>query len=71
MARPSVIPAVRERLELYLEELETAYLSQPDGNRVATIPATSDGKATRPVIVDNHEAITNRSFLVVLSTFQR
>ena len=44
MARPSVIPAVRERLELYLEELETTYLSQPDGNRVATIPATPDGK---------------------------
>lgn len=44
MARPSVIPAVKERLEAYLDELETAYQSQPEGKRKATLPATNDGK---------------------------
>ncbi len=44
MARPSIIPAVKERLEAYLDELETAYQSQPDGKRIATLPATNDGK---------------------------
>jgi hypothetical protein len=44
MARPSVIPAVKERLEIHLDKLETAYQSQPEGKRIATLPATNDGK---------------------------
>ena len=44
MARPTVIPAVRERLELYLDERQAEYLSQLGKNRTATLPQTSDGK---------------------------
>lgn len=44
MARPTVIPAVRERLELYLDERQAEYLSQPSKDRTATLPQTSDGK---------------------------
>ena len=43
MARPSVIPAVRERLEVFLEERESLYLAMPEP-RIATLPATPDGK---------------------------
>lgn len=44
MARPSVIPAVRERLEAYLNEREAEYLAQPEDTRSVTLPATPDGK---------------------------
>lgn len=44
MARPSVIPQVRVRLEAYLNEREVAYQAQPEGQRVPTLPATPDGK---------------------------
>ena len=44
MARPSVIPQVRNRLEAYLEAQEVAYLAQPEGQRTPTLPATPDGK---------------------------
>ncbi|WP_042591714.1 hypothetical protein [Ralstonia solanacearum] len=44
MARPSVIPAVRERLEAYLNEREAEYLARPENARHVTIPATADGK---------------------------
>jgi hypothetical protein len=44
MPRPSVIPAVKERLEHHLNELELAYRRQPEGSRLPTIPATGDGK---------------------------
>lgn len=44
MGRPSVIPAVRERLERYLNALEAQYQSQSDASRLATLPTTSDGK---------------------------
>ncbi|MBW8843574.1 MAG: hypothetical protein JF607_01195 [Burkholderiales bacterium] len=44
MARPSVIPVVRQRLEAYLEQCETAYLEQPESTRSATLPRTGDGK---------------------------
>ena len=44
MARQSVIPAVKERLELYLDERQAEYLAQPDGSRTATLPKTPDGK---------------------------
>lgn len=44
MARPSVIPQVRVRLEGYLNERETEYLSQPEDERTPTLPATPDGK---------------------------
>lgn len=44
MARQKVIPAVKERLELYLDERQSEYLQQPDGNRTATLPKTLDGK---------------------------
>jgi len=44
MARPSVIPAVRQRLEAYLEQCESAFLVQPEDARSATLPSTRDGK---------------------------
>lgn len=44
MARPSVIPAVKERLESYLEQCESAYLAQPESTRRPTLPSTGDGK---------------------------
>ena len=44
MARPSVIPQVRVRLEAYLNDRETEYLAQPDCSRQPTLPATPDGK---------------------------
>lgn len=44
MARPSVIPAVRERLETYLEEREALFLAQSEELRHATLPSTPDGK---------------------------
>lgn len=44
MARPSVIPAVRERLEQYLDEREAEFLGQPEGERTPTLPSTPDGK---------------------------
>ena len=43
--RPSVIPLVKERLERYLEIVETAYLAQPKSNRKPTLPHTTDFKA--------------------------
>lgn len=45
MPRPSVIPAVKERLEHYLELIETQYLAQPGADRKATLPYTGDFKA--------------------------
>jgi hypothetical protein len=44
MPRASVIPAVKERLEKYLEAMEKAYLAQPEAQRQPTLPATPDGK---------------------------
>lgn len=44
MARPSVIPQVRVRLEAYLNEREVAYQAQPNKQKVPTLPATPDGK---------------------------
>lgn len=44
MGRPSVIPQVRERLEQYLDELQRRYVMQDPERRVATMPATTDGK---------------------------
>ena len=44
MARPSVIPGIKERLEAYLDECEGAYQQQPENTRKPTIPATPDGK---------------------------
>lgn len=44
MPRPSVIPAVKARLEAFLEERETAYLGQAEDSRRPTLPSTPDGK---------------------------
>ena len=44
MARPSVIPEVRARLEAYLNDREAEYLGQPDLGGTATLPTTPDGK---------------------------
>lgn len=44
MPRPTVIPAVKVRLDAYLDEMETAYLAQPESQRRPTLPATPDGK---------------------------
>lgn len=44
MPRQSVIPAVKERLELYLDERQAEYLKLPEQSRTATLPRTLDGK---------------------------
>ncbi|WP_374428015.1 hypothetical protein [Ideonella dechloratans] len=44
MGRPSVIPAVRERLEQYLDQREAEFLAQPLDQRHSTLPSTADGK---------------------------
>ncbi len=44
MPRPSVIPAVRERLEVYLNDCEARFLAQAGNERTPTLPATPDGK---------------------------
>lgn len=44
MPRPSVIPQVKERLEIFLNECESAFLSQPEESRRPTLPSTADGK---------------------------
>lgn len=44
MARPSVIPGIRARLEVWLDQREAAYLAQPNNTRQPTLPLTSDGK---------------------------
>lgn len=44
MARPSVIPGIRTRLEEWLDQCEAAYLTQPEDSRQPTLPITPDGK---------------------------
>ena len=44
MPRRSVIPAVKERLEQYLDERQAEYLERPEAGRAATLPQTNDGK---------------------------
>ncbi|HSN76900.1 MAG TPA: hypothetical protein VL334_17650 [Anaerolineae bacterium] len=44
MARPSIIPSVRLRLEEYLEQHEAEYLAQPEATRKPTLPYTGDFK---------------------------
>lgn len=44
MARPSVIPDIKARLEAYLNDLESAYQRQPETTRNPTLPSTPDGK---------------------------
>ena len=44
MARPSIIPSVRLRLEEYLEQREVEYLAQPEANRKPSLPHTGDFK---------------------------
>jgi hypothetical protein len=44
MARPSVIPGIRARLEEWLDQCEAAYLTQPEVSRQPTLPVTPDGK---------------------------
>lgn len=40
----SVLPALRESLERYLDECASIWLAQPENNRMPTLPTTSDGK---------------------------
>lgn len=44
MARPSVIPGIKARLEAWLDQREAAYLAQPEALRQPTLPMTPDGK---------------------------
>lgn len=44
MARPSIIPSVRLRLEEYLEQREAEYLALPEATRKPTLPYTGDFK---------------------------
>ena len=43
MARPSVIPGIKARLEEWLDLKESQYLSQPEDLRQPTLPVTTDG----------------------------
>lgn len=44
MARPSVIPGIKARLELWLDQCESAYLAQPEDIRQPTwLCAVSSG----------------------------
>lgn len=54
MARPSVIPAIRdERLKPYLEERKAKWDAQVHGRRLPTLPATADGKVNvRQLVAD-------------------
>lgn len=45
MPRPSVIPAIKERLERYLEQVDAAYDCQAESDRMPTLPHTNDYKA--------------------------
>ena len=40
----SILPELLEALERYLDERASTWLAQPDGRRMPTLPATSDGK---------------------------
>lgn len=40
----SILPALRDDLDRYLDGRATAWLAQPDGRREPTLPSTSDGK---------------------------
>jgi hypothetical protein len=44
MARPSVIPGIKARLEAWLDQRESDYMSQPEEQRQPTLPLTTDGK---------------------------
>ena len=44
MARPSIVPSVRLRLEEYLEQHEAEYQAQPESTRKPTLPYTGDFK---------------------------
>jgi hypothetical protein len=44
MARPSVIPGIKARLEAWLDQRESDYMSQPEEPRQPTLPLTPDGK---------------------------
>lgn len=40
----TILPELLEALEHYLDERASAWLAQPEGRRIPTLPATSDGK---------------------------
>jgi hypothetical protein len=40
----SILPELLEALEHYLDERASVWLAQPEGSRIPTLPATSDGK---------------------------
>ncbi len=44
MARPSVLPGIKARLEAWLDQCESDYMSQPEEQRQPTLPLTPDGK---------------------------
>lgn len=44
MGRPSVIPGIKIRLEIWLDEREAEYLAQPEAYCSPTLPLCGDGK---------------------------
>lgn len=52
MARPSVIPGIKARLEEFLVAKESEYLSQPEGSRKPTLPTTPDGKVNVSAVAE-------------------
>jgi hypothetical protein len=55
MARPSVIPAVKERLEAYLDSRQAEYMARPEHGRTATLPSTPDGKVNVRAVAQSIE----------------
>lgn len=44
MGRPSIVPELLEKLELYLEARAVAWAEQPDNHREPNLPSTVEGK---------------------------
>lgn len=64
MPRPTVIPDVRERLEIYLNESESQYLQQAEEKRMPTLPSLPDGKVNvRAVATAINLRVTQEKYL--------
>lgn len=64
MARPSVIPGIKARLEEYLDQKEAEYLAQGGLHRQATLPSTPDSKVNvRAVAAAIDLSVTQEKYL--------
>ncbi|MDP2869162.1 MAG: hypothetical protein Q8O08_10060 [Methyloversatilis sp.] len=60
MARPSVIPGIKVRLEEYLDQREAEYLAQADFGCKPTLPLTPDGKVNVRALASAIELTVNQ-----------